>query len=168
MLQYFKQFMLLAFVVACAAMVWLAKHPFELYRERPLPNFTLAMLEGEPLQSDSWRDGKPYVINFFASWCGSCRQEMPEIAKLAQAIPVYGVAVQDSADKVKQLLEAKGNPFKAVVVDASGDMLRALELRGLPTTLVLDGRGQISFVQEGAIKPGEAEAKLIPLAKHVF
>lgn len=150
------------------ALVWLAQPPLRIYREKPLPNFPLTTLEGEAFASNDWRTGRPIVINFFASWCGPCRAEMPELAELAKHIPVYGVAVQDDPAKVKAMLEKDGNPFAAVGVDSHGVMSGHLEIRGLPTTLVLDGLGQISYVQEGPIQPGEVKSKLGALVEHVF
>lgn len=160
---------LLAVVIfgACIALVWLAKTPLELYREKPLPAFALRTLGGENITTADWQTGKPIVLNFFASWCSPCREEMPELALLNKEIPVYGIAMQDSPDQLTKMFEKTGNPFTAVGIDG-GAMAQHLEVYALPTTLVLDSLGQVSYVHQGPIAKGEAESKLIPLVKHLY
>lgn len=153
---------------ACIALIWMAQRPLQRYYEKPLPNFPLTTLEGKAFGTHDWRDGKPMVINLFASWCAPCRAEIPELQELSNYIPIYGVAVQDEPAQITKMLEKTGNPFTAVGLDSFGNFSSHLEIRGLPTTLVLDGRGQISYVQEGPIQPGETKEKLIPLVKHLF
>lgn len=149
------------------ALVWLAKTPLELYREKPIPHFTLSALEGGTVSTAEWRKGKPLVINFFASWCSPCVQEIPELQKLSAQLPIYGVAMQDNPAAIKKMLEKTGNPYAAVALDTGG-MADHLEIYALPTTIVLDGLGQVSFVHSGPIEAGEIESKWIPLVKHLW
>lgn len=162
-----KILLALAIFAPLVALVWLAKTPLELYREKPIPHFSLSTLEGGTVSTAEWRKGKPIVINFFASWCNPCVKEIPELQKLSAHIPVYGVAMQDNPAAIKKMLEQTGNPYTAVALDTGG-MAKHLEVYALPTTIVLDSLGQVSFVHQGPIEAGTAESKLVPLVKHVF
>jgi len=148
------------------AVMWAAKHPYDIYREKPLPGIALTGLDGREFTSREWV-GKPIAINIMASWCGPCREELPELAELGQHIPVYAIATQDSAERLKALFEKRGNPFRGVGIDSVGQMMFLLRVNGIPTTLFLDSSGRIAFVREGAMEKGEVEARLLPIIRQI-
>lgn len=102
--------------------------------------------------------GKPVLLNFWATWCEPCREEMPALARLAarwqaKGLLVQTVAVADSPDKVKDFLwevlpEGDALP---VLHDREQDISRSWSVRMLPTTIVLDHGHRIVLRGQGAI-----------------
>ena len=99
------------------------------------PQTTLASLKG-----------RPAVVNFWASWCGPCRKEAPEITRLSHSLGhrarLVGVDYSDAASGARAFIRSHGWTFPNVR-DASGSAGEAYGLGGLPTTFVLDSRGRI-------------------------
>lgn len=148
-----------------AALLWTAKHPYEIYHEKPLPAITLTDLEGKRFTTNRWVGRHPVVINLMASWCGPCRAELPELRELGKHIPVYAIAWQDRAPILEAVLKKSGNPFKEVGLDEQGQLMYILGVNGIPTTLFLDSEGRLAHVREGAMTKGEVAAKWVPFVK---
>jgi cytochrome c biogenesis protein CcmG, thiol:disulfide interchange protein DsbE len=113
---------------------------------RMLPEFSLPPgLPGEsPLTSAMLRDGKPKIINIFASWCVPCAAEAKELEALKQAgIPIYGVAIRDKPEDLSKFFAEHGNPFIA------------LGSSGVPESFLIDGKGVIKRQIQGVIKPAD-------------
>lgn len=162
------KFALLALLMGVAvAFIWEAPHPFELYRTQALPNFPLETLEGKTINTKDWNNYRPRAYNIFASWCGPCRKEMPQIKALNALIPVYGIAVQDSVPNLRKMLQEEGNPFTEIGRDLRDSSGILLGIRGLPTTIILDKYGQIAEVYEGPISPTMLEKQIKPLLERL-
>jgi thiol-disulfide isomerase/thioredoxin len=90
--------------------------------------------------------GRPAIIHFWASWCGPCNQEAPQIAHAASELrgraTLVGVDFSDSAGAARAFLRRHKWSF-TVLFDHDGEAGNAYGLAGLPTTFVLDGRGRI-------------------------
>ena len=147
---------------------------------RAAPEFELELLsDSGTLSSDDLR-GRPVVLNFWASWCVPCREEMPAFESMwrkygDRGLQVVGVNVQDSREGGRDFLDELGITYP-VVYDGDETLSKALDVYGLPQTFfidrdyrftaerqgkVLDGRGE--RVVLGAISRDELEANLLQL-----
>lgn len=134
------------------------------------PRFKLADLQGKPLGLGEL-EGKVVLLNFWASWCAPCVEEMPALRQLQAAMPATSFTVvalaQDieSADVSKFL---KDHPVNfPVALDEDNDIARTYKVRGLPVTFLLDKKGQIVEKVMGpkAWHEGEWRAKIEALVK---
>jgi cytochrome c biogenesis protein CcmG/thiol:disulfide interchange protein DsbE len=111
----------------------------------------------------AWQ-GKPYLVNFFASWCPDCRGEHPQMLRLAAAhIPVIGIGFHDSAAALSGFLAQKGNPYVMVALDEDEAAKRAWGIRGVPETFVVDSAGVIRRHYTGGLTAAIIEQDLLPL-----
>jgi cytochrome c biogenesis protein CcmG/thiol:disulfide interchange protein DsbE len=98
--------------------------------------------------------GKPVVVNVWASWCGPCRQEGPELASVSKAhegdVQFVGVDIQDQVGPARTFIQQYGWTYPSVF-DDTGAIRDSLGLIGQPDTLVFDANGQRSFVWSGAV-----------------
>ena len=105
--------------------------------------------------------GKPVVVNIWASWCGPCRQEAPELAAVSRAhqgqIQFVGVDIEDQVGRARAFIQQYGWTYPSVF-DATGAIRDSLGLIGQPDTLVFDAAGQRSFVSSGPITRQVLEA----------
>jgi cytochrome c biogenesis protein CcmG/thiol:disulfide interchange protein DsbE len=112
----------------------------------PAMPFQLTTLDGRTVDLAGFR-GKPLVINFFASWCDPCREEMPLIKELAErgareGYSVLGIAVEDGRAAVLQYMQEAGITFP-VALDSSSAVKRAYRIFGPPATFFVDAQGTI-------------------------
>lgn len=121
----------------------------------PAPDFALASVRGEAevIRLSAFR-GKAVVINFYASWCGPCRRELPDFeivaGEFADSVAFIAVNVQESRQNALRILDETGATFPAVL-DSEGDVARRYGLRGMPSTYVLDAAGVVRKLGPGAI-----------------
>lgn len=116
-----------------------------------------------PLRQEVLRDGKPKLVNFFASWCAPCRVEHPNLKALsAQGVPVYGVNYKDDPAKALSFLTELGNPYTAIGTDPLAKMGLDWGVYGVPETFVLDGQGRIVLRFAGPLTQRWIESDLMP------
>jgi cytochrome c biogenesis protein CcmG, thiol:disulfide interchange protein DsbE len=112
---------------------------------RPAPGLPSAVLV-PPRESVSSLRGKPAAVNFWASWCGPCRHEAPELERLARSLSgqarLVGVDWSDGLAGARSFLRRYGWSFP-VLRDSSGRAGERYGVAGLPTTFILDPRGRI-------------------------
>ncbi|HWT13192.1 MAG TPA: DsbE family thiol:disulfide interchange protein [Allosphingosinicella sp.] len=121
---------------------------------QPIPQFDLPpSLPGRPgLSSAVFRQGRPRIVNIFASWCVPCRAEAPQLAELARrGVPIDGIAVRDRPQDLAGFLAGYGDPFRTIGADNDRRVQLALGSAGVPETFVVDGRGIIRHQHIGAI-----------------
>jgi len=113
---------------------------------KPVPAFSLpSLLDGRMLSNADLR-GKPLLLNVWASWCPSCRQEHPALLKLAQSgVPVWGLNYKDDPADAQGWLAELGNPFVQIIADREGNLGLDLGVYGAPETYLLDGDGQVRY-----------------------
>ena len=118
---------------------------------RLAPNFRLATPDGTPLALSDFR-GKPVLINFWATWCGPCRFEMPELQamheRLGDDLQVLAVDLDESSGDVRDFFEELGLTFTAVI-DKDEDVANEYRLFGLPSTYIVDEDGIIRALKVG-------------------
>jgi cytochrome c biogenesis protein CcmG/thiol:disulfide interchange protein DsbE len=131
----------------------------------PAPALSLPLVGQAEARFDNaeWR-GRPYVLNFFASWCQDCRAEHEELMTLAAAgLPMIGIAFKDKADRAAAYLDKYGNPFLAVAVDDNGRAGIDWAITGVPETYLIDGNGVIRWHHIGRLTATAATDELMPL-----
>jgi cytochrome c biogenesis protein CcmG, thiol:disulfide interchange protein DsbE len=119
------------------------------------PATVLADLEGRAggITSAHVGDGKPVLVNFFASWCPPCHVEHPQLLSLKKAgVRIYGIAVKDKPADTALFLSQKGNPFARVGSDINGRTAINWGVYGYPESYMIDGKGIIRFKQVGDIR----------------
>jgi cytochrome c biogenesis protein CcmG, thiol:disulfide interchange protein DsbE len=118
------------------------------------PDFTTQTLDGMPVRLSQYR-GKPVLLNFWATWCAPCQDEMPLIQRAAdiyhgEGLVVLGVNYQQtSTSSMKAFLRKVDARFPAVY-DPAGQIAAAYGVNvGLPVSVFIDRSGKVSFIQLG-------------------
>lgn len=134
---------------------------------KPMPVFTLPAAAGEKTLTAAamLEDNKPFLVNFFASWCVTCRAEQRVLAAFAEktAVPVYGIDYKDTRKDVAAWLDRHGNPFRATGFDAEGRVAIDFGVYGVPETFLVDGHGIIRYKHVGALKQEDMDTVFAPL-----
>ena len=137
---------------------------------KPVPSFTLAQLH-QPTLVFSQKDmqGQVWLLNVWASWCVSCRDEHPLLVELAKRriVPIVGLNYKDKAEDGKAWLKQFGDPFVLSVADADGRVGIDFGVYGVPETFVIDRQGIIRYKQIGAITPRALEDRILPLIREL-
>lgn len=123
---------------------------------KPLPEFALraASADRPGLATADFRDGKPRLLNIFASWCIPCAVEAPQLAVLkARGVEVHAVAIRDRPEDVARFLGRYGNPFARIGADDLSSVQVGIGSSGVPETFVIDGKGVIRYQHIGEIRP---------------
>lgn len=128
-----------------------------------MPAITLPDVEGTPVAFDAFH-GRPLLINVWASWCGPCVEEMPMLARYAEAQPVHGVQVVglaiDTAEGVRDFLQRVPVTYPVVIEQPAPDdaSVRLGNVQGLlPYTVLVDAEGKIVRQKLGPFAAGELE-----------
>jgi len=134
---------------------------------KPAPAFELPILQ-QPDKRFVPGDmrGKVWLLNVWASWCVSCRDEHPMLVALAKrgVIPILGLNYKDKSDEATAWLKQFGNPYDLSVVDADGRIGIDYGVYGVPETYLIDAEGVIRYKQIGPITAAILEQKILPLA----
>lgn len=141
---------------------------------QPLASFSFISLAGEPLQRQQFA-GRPLVINLWATWCGPCRKEMPDLDRLAAELSDDGVAVLgialDQPAKVAEFLAETPVSYPIAITETAQGMAfaRALGNRNgvLPYTVLVDASGVIRQVNVGLIELAELRLQVSRLTGKV-
>ena len=136
--------------------------------DKPAPPFTLPQL-AEPQRPFSNREmlGQVWVLNVWASWCVSCRDEHPVLVDLAKMniVPIYGLNYKDKRDEALGWLKQFGDPYTLSIVDADGRIGIDYGVYGVPETYVIDKHGVIRYKRIGPVNREVLEAKILPLVR---
>lgn len=133
---------------------------------KPAPLFTLPQLY-EPAKQFSSQDmkGKVWLLNVWASWCVSCREEHPVLMALARQniVPIYGLDYKDKNADGEAWLSKGGDPYTLITTDASGRVGIDFGVYGVPETYVIDKQGVIRYKQIGPVTDESLQKKILPL-----
>lgn len=133
---------------------------------KPAPEFDLPPLEGvaRPGLKGADLKGAVTVVNVFASWCGPCRIEHPQLIELARdnRIRLVGINYKDVPANAVRFLEELGNPYAAIGVDQNGRAAIDWGVYGVPETFVVDADGIVRHKHIGPIDAGALEATVLP------
>jgi cytochrome c biogenesis protein CcmG/thiol:disulfide interchange protein DsbE len=133
---------------------------------QPMPAFDLpAILPDRPgLSSADLADGRPKLLNVFASWCVPCRIEAPQLEQLQQSgAEIVAVAIRDRPEDTAAFLAAFGNPFSRIGRDDISEVQLLIGSSGVPETFVIDGKGVIRHQHIGEIRPEHVPVLLAEL-----
>lgn len=135
---------------------------------KPLPEFDLKpATDGVKGASRAdFLDGKPRLLNVWASWCVPCIAEAPQLEKLKeQGVEIIGIAIRDKPENVADFLEEHGNPYSRIGSDEISSLMIDLGASGVPETYVIDGKGNIRYQHIGDIREEHVPMLLEQLEK---
>jgi len=130
---------------------------------KPIPAFDLpaAVSDRPGLSSHDLADGRPKLLNVFASWCVPCAAEAPQLARLeASGANIVAVAIRDRPEDVAAFLGAYGNPFSRIGKDDISAVQLSIGSSGVPETFVIDGGGVIRYQHIGDIRDSDVAVLL--------
>ena len=130
-----------------------------------LPKVTLKDINGKAVTTDTLsNNGRPFIIDFFATWCKPCNRELDAIAEVYDewveetGVKIYAVSIDQAQNinKVKPLVDNHGWDYD-VLLDPNSDLKRALGIQMIPYTLIVDGQGNIVYKHNGYTDGAEQE-----------
>lgn len=133
--------------------------------DHPIPEFALSSLrEDQPgLGSADLASPGVKLVNIWASWCGPCRVEHPQLMALAESgIPVHGINYKDKRDNAVDFLDELGDPYTLIGADTTGRTGIDFGVYGVPETFVVDDNGTIIYKHVGPITKSHIESDILP------
>ena len=135
---------------------------------KPIADFSLlpAHLERPGLAIADLKDGKPKLLNIWASWCIPCIAEAPHLESLRrQGAEIVGVAIRDRPEDVMRFLANYGNPYTRIGADDLSEVQLSIGSSGVPETFVVDGDGVIQYQHIGDVRAEHVPILLQKLAE---
>lgn len=130
-----------------------------------LPSVTLKDINGKAVRTDTLsNNGKPFIIDFFATWCKPCNRELKAISEVYNdwreetGVKLIAVSIDQAqnVNKVKPLVDENGWEYE-VLLDPNGEFKRALGIQMIPYVLICDGKGNIVYKHNGYTEGAENE-----------
>lgn len=118
----------------------------------PAPDFTLKSSTGQNVRLAEQR-GQVVMLNFWASWCGPCRQEMPLLDGIAKkygkmGFVLYGINVEEDNTDAKKMLQDLGVSF-TILFDPESKLSSLYSVDAMPTSVIIDKKGMVRYVDKG-------------------
>ena len=130
-------------------------------RGEQVPAFEAVTLDGKPFRlPDS--DGRVLLVNVWATWCGPCRYEIPELKKLQKELAgkkfdVVGVSVDTSGEAAVRAFVRQHAINYPIVMDPQGSVAAMMKTTVLPTSALIDRKGKVLWVKVGMVRSGNPE-----------
>lgn len=138
--------------------------------DKPAPDFSLPILtDANKTLSKKDMLGKVWLLNVWASWCGSCRSEHPVFNQLAKqsVVTIVGLNYKDEASAAKQWLAQLGNPYNVSIMDQEGRTGIDYGVYGVPETFVVDKKGVIRYKHTGAVTWKDVQEIFLPFIEQL-
>ena len=117
----------------------------------PVNNFT-ELFENKAYTNELFQQGKPVLLNVWATWCPTCYAEHQYLNKLAKdGVRIIGLDYKDESPKAMKWLKDLGNPYQVVLKDEKGSFGFDLGVYGAPETFIVDGKGGIHYRYAGDV-----------------
>ncbi|RDE92134.1 DsbE family thiol:disulfide interchange protein [Aggregatibacter aphrophilus] len=132
---------------------------------KPVPAKTLTdLLSTKTFDESLFKQGKPLLLNVWATWCPTCYAEHQYLNHLAkQDVPIIGLDYKDNSEKAVKWLHDLGNPYQVVLKDEKGSFALDLGVYGAPETFIVDGKGVIHYRYAGDVNERVWQEKLQPI-----
>lgn len=118
---------------------------------------------GQPVKLSDFK-GKPVLVNFWATWCPSCKVELPEIAQVyhqykSQGLTVLGINMREDSQTIKNYLAGTDYNW-TMLMDSNGQLVNNYGVVGYPTTFFIDRKGFIRYIYIGGLDDGTLKKQL--------
>ncbi len=128
-------------------------------KEKPAPDFQLKTLDGQVVTLSQFR-GKPVLLNFWASWCQPCREEMPYLQQIYnkykdRGLVFYAIDIGETPETINNFFK-ENSLFMPVLLDTDKSVGQSYGITGIPETFLIDKNGIIRKKQIGAYPNSEA------------
>ena len=128
------------------------------------PDFELETLEGDKVKLSDYR-GEKVIVNFWATWCPPCRDEIPDFKELYEKedVEILALNMGETKDKLEMVEEFVYDEFEMdfpVLKEESGDLMDEYNVFAFPTSYMLDEEGHIQYVRPGAMEYDEMKEQL--------
>lgn len=131
-----------------------------------LPSVNLKTIDGKTVNTaELSNDGKPFIIDFFATWCKPCNRELSAISEVYEdwqketGVKLIAISIDQAQNihKVAPLVEENGWPYETILLDPNSELKRALGIQMIPYVLIVDGKGNIVYKHNGYTDGAEEE-----------
>lgn len=137
---------------------------------QPAPTFDLPQLQpyGQRLSNADLK-GQVWLLNVWASWCVSCRDEHALLVEFARrgVAPLYGLNYKDEPDAAREWISRSGNPYVASIVDGNGQVGIDYGVYGVPETFVIDKNGVVRYRHAGPLTAAALDTRIVPLVRRL-
>ena len=135
---------------------------------KPVPEFELGPVQGRKLGLSSQDlKGEVTLVNVFASWCVTCRDEHPLFVAMQRegVVPIHGLNYKDAPADAAAWLDALGDPYTRIGADLDGRVGLDWGVYGVPETFVVDRKGHIAYKHIGPVTPRVLDEIILPLVR---
>ena len=161
-----KKYNILVLSVILAALFWLPALPAG--AEEEPPDLSLVTIDGQPWKLSDHK-GRVVIINFFATWCGPCRKEVPDLVELQEkhgekGLTIIGLAYNSDPAEVSKFAQKYKINYPVAIYGK--DQVQAYGgVSAVPTTFLVDRKGKVAAGSEGLIPKAVLEEKILELLK---
>ncbi|WP_439242871.1 DsbE family thiol:disulfide interchange protein [Lonepinella sp. BR2474] len=127
------------------------------------------LFSNQPVKQAIFQQGKPILLNVWATWCPTCYAEHQYLNQLAeQGVVIIGVDYKDQREKAVSWLQRLNNPYQQVLFDEKGSFGLDLGVYGAPETFVIDGNGIIQYRHAGDLNEKVWQEKIQPIYQRLI